>query len=60
MSHRINGDAKDRPMPYIPPHRPVPRWRHALNAALGTALLALLLGAAGVAAVLLAALVGAL
>lgn len=47
-------------MIYIPPPRPVPRWRHALNAALGTALLALLLGAAGVAAVLLAAVAGAL
>ena len=47
-------------MIYIPPPRSTPRWRHALNAALGTALLALLLGAAGVAAMLLAALVGAL
>ena len=47
-------------MPYIPPPRPTPRWRHARNAAHGTALLARLLGAAGVAAVLLAALVGAL
>ena len=45
---------------YIPPPRPIPRWRHAAQAALGTALLALLLGAAGVAAVLFAALVGAL
>jgi hypothetical protein len=47
-------------MPYIPPPRPTPRWRHAAKAALGTALLALLLGAAGVAALLLAVLVGAL
>ena len=45
---------------YIPPPRPIPRWRYAAQTALGTALLALLLGAAGAAAVLLAALVGAL